>query len=184
MRPIQRRLRRAHFEHLHIGLLLPPIQMSKERKTSSTAIRITLTFASQPDPTSHLTDLWLCILSVFLKKLPPVQILQLALPCISRYSLKTSHFNLAYNSWWTMAWKKRDPEVLLNFSKYSRKELGWEIHIKDITQETNVQRDSVIDISLGILAYWKGGLRVYWDKIWTWMLLNLDAFRNSLGLSW
>lgn len=184
MRPMQRRLSRAHFKHLHIRILLPPSQMSKERRTSSTAIHITLTFALQPDSTSHLSETFDSVSSAFLRE-----------NC-HQYKFFSSHFlafqdihwrhpfNLAYNSWRTVAWIKRDPEVLLNFSKCLRKELGWEIHIKDIILETNVQRDLVIVISLGILAYWKGGLCVYRDEIWSWILFNLDAFRNSLSLSW
>lgn len=185
MRSIHRRLSRAHFRHtsefcVHL--------VGWARKGELLALPFISHLLLHHSLIQHLVSqrpLTQYPLSISERKLPlPVQIRQPALPCISRYSLKTSPFNLAYNSWWTVAWKKRDPEVLLSFSKCLRKELGWKTHIKDITLETSMQRDLVIDISLGILAYWKGGLRVNQDEIWTWMLFNLDAFRNSLGLSW
>ena len=122
---------KAHFKHLYIRILLPPFQLGKERKISSTAIHITFIFASQPDPSSHLTQTFSFTqypLSISERKLPPVQILQPALPCISRYPLKaplTSTLPTIRDEQWHG--KKRDSEVLLNSSNCLRKELGWEI---------------------------------------------------------
>lgn len=185
MRPTHRRLSRAYFKHLHIRILLPPSQMSKERRTSSPAIHalllhhsliqhlISQTFDSVSSQhfwekkTATSTNSSECTslhFKIFMEGIP----FQPCLQFMGNSGMK----------------KQRDPEVLLNFSNCLRKELGWEIHIKDITLETNVQRDLVIDVSLGILTYWKRGLWVYRDKIRAWMLFSLDAFRNSLGLSW
>lgn len=158
--------------------------MSKERRTFSTAIHITLTFASQPDPTSYLSETFDSLSSQHFWEKTATS--TNSSDCTSLH-LKIFFEDIPLQPCQIMGnggMKKRDPEVLLNFSKCLRKELAWEIHIKDITLETNVPRDLVIDTSLGILAYQKRGLWVYQDKIWAWMLFNSDAFRNTLGLSW